>query len=85
VASVIRVYDFGMSITELLRRFNALPAAERKRFLRAALSSGKRSASSKRPARRVQWPDVEARAKKITGDRLVPNLVLAEREERALP
>jgi len=31
----------------------------------------------------VKWPDVEARAKRIFGDRVLPNLVLVEREETA--
>ena len=34
-------------------------------------------------AKQVKWPDVEARAKRIFGDRRLPNLVLLEREERA--
>ena len=29
----------------------------------------------------MNWPDVEARAKRIFGDRVLPNLVLLEREE----
>jgi hypothetical protein len=33
--------------------------------------------------RRVKWPDVEARARRIFGDRKLPNLVLMEREEEA--
>jgi hypothetical protein len=72
-----------MTATEVLRQFKALPAAERKKFLRAVLTPRKPSAASKRPARRVEWPDVESRAKRITGGRLLPNLVLAEREESA--
>jgi hypothetical protein len=31
--------------------------------------------------KRVTWPDVESRAKQIFGDRVLPNLVLLEREE----
>ena len=31
--------------------------------------------------KRVKWPDVEARAKRIFGKRVLPNLVLLEREE----
>jgi len=34
-------------------------------------------------AKRVEWPDVEARAKRIFGSRVLPNLVLLEREEAA--
>jgi hypothetical protein len=70
-----------MSVKELLRRFKALPAAERKRFLRAAMATGKPAPGSKRTPRRVEWPDVEARAKRTTGGQMLPNLVLAERDE----
>jgi hypothetical protein len=31
----------------------------------------------------VTWPDIEARAKRIFGDPVLPNLVLLEREEAA--
>jgi hypothetical protein len=31
--------------------------------------------------KRVKWPDVEARSKRIFGNRVLPNLVLLEREE----
>jgi hypothetical protein len=34
-------------------------------------------------AKRVKWPDVEARAKRIFGNRILPNLALLEREEEA--
>jgi len=37
----------------------------------------------KRRAKRVKWPDVEARAKQIFGNRVMPNLVLLERDEAA--
>ena len=35
----------------------------------------------KAKARRVKWPDVEVRAKRIFGESVLPNLVLLEREE----
>jgi hypothetical protein len=37
--------------------------------------------SPSKQTKRVAWPDVEARAKRIFGDRVLPNLVLLEREE----
>ena len=33
-----------------------------------------------RAAEWVQWPDVEARARSIFGDQVIPNMVLEERE-----
>jgi hypothetical protein len=30
--------------------------------------------------KRVKWPDIEARAKRIFGNRMLPNLVLLDRE-----
>jgi len=33
--------------------------------------------------KRVKWPDVAVRAKRIFGERVFPNLVLLEREEAA--
>ena len=38
---------------------------------------------AKSKARRVKWADVEARAQRIFGERVLPNLVLLEREESA--
>jgi hypothetical protein len=72
-----------MSVTELLRHFKALPAVQRKKFLQAAMSSRARSNRPKQPTRRIDWPDVEVRAKRVTNGVLIPNLVLAEREETA--
>jgi hypothetical protein len=31
--------------------------------------------------KRVNWPDIEARTKRIFGNRILPNWVLLEREE----
>jgi hypothetical protein len=39
------------------------------------------SAQPERKARLLKWPDVEARAKRIFGDRPLPNLVLLQGEE----
>jgi hypothetical protein len=71
-----------MSATELLKQVKALPASEREKFLLAviALEEDARGRSNGRK-KRVTWPDVEARAKRIFGNRVLPNLVLLEREE----
>ena len=75
-----------MSVTQLLRHVQALPTRQRERLVREILAlDAKRGVRP--PARRteagVTWPDVEARAKRIVGDRVLPNLVLLERGEEA--
>jgi hypothetical protein len=71
-----------MSATELLKQVKALPASEREKFLLAvlALEEDAHGRSNGRK-KRVTWPDVEARAKRIFGNRVLPNLVLLERED----
>ncbi len=73
-----------MSAVELLKQVKSMPAQEREKFLWAVLTlEDKSSAHARRKTKRVKWPDVEARARRIFGDRLLPNLVLLEREEAA--
>jgi hypothetical protein len=76
-----------MSTVELLKNVEALPARERKKFVRAVLAlsekaNGVPSATRGKP-RQVKWPDIEARAKRIFGNRRLPSFVLLERAERA--
>ena len=73
-----------MSATELLRQVKAMPPREREKFLQAVLTLEEKSpAHAAGKTRRVKWPDVEARARRIFGRRVLPNLVLIEREEAA--
>lgn len=77
-------YSSVMSAVELLKQVKALPQRERQKFLLSVLTLEEDvPARLEKPARRVKWPDVEARAKRIFGDRVLPNLVLLEREEAA--
>jgi hypothetical protein len=73
-----------MSAAQLLEQVKALPVRERRKLLVAILTLEEEGA---KPAagniERVTWPDVEARAKRIFGDRVLPNLVLLERENAA--
>ena len=81
-----RKYHDGMSLTQLLKHVKALPTRQRARLVREILAlEAKRGARppSRRTETRVMWPDVEARAKRIVGDRVLPNLVLLERGEEA--
>ena len=72
-----------MSVAELLKQVDALPAREREKFFRALLKLEGPLPNAKRKNGRVAWPDVEARAKRIFGERVFPNLVLLERQEEA--
>jgi hypothetical protein len=73
-----------MGVTELMKRVKALSTRDRERLLREILALDEESAarpSANRGTRTVRWPDVEARAKRILDDRVLPNLVLLERGE----
>jgi len=73
-----------MSAVELLKQVKALPKHEREKFVLSVLTLEEETASrSNGRKKRVKWPDVEARARRIFGDRVFPNLVLLEREEAA--
>jgi hypothetical protein len=71
-----------MSVAELIKQVAALPAREREKVFLAILALDEESVSPRsKQTKHVTWPDVEARAKKIFRDRVLPNLVLLEREE----
>jgi hypothetical protein len=73
-----------MKRVELLNQVKALPPGERRRFLAAVRTLEKQdvapTSASARP-KRVTWPDVEARARRIFGSRVLPNLVLIDRQD----
>ena len=64
------VFILFMKAAKLLDQVKALPRAGRKD-----------ASSARKEGKRVEWPDVQARTKRIFGDRVLPNLVLLEREE----
>ena len=71
-----------MSAVQLFKQVRALPARERQKFFLAMLTlDPDESFPPPARAKRVKWPDVEARARRIFGNRVLPNLVLLEREE----
>jgi hypothetical protein len=73
-----------MSAIELFKEVKALPPRERQKLVLAILTLEEEAVSqAKSKAKRVRWPDVEARARRIFGERVLPNLVLSEREEAA--
>ena len=72
-----------MSAIELVKQVQALPTRERERFFLAILMLEEEPGRPNRKPKPLHWPDVEVRAKRIFGNRLLPNLVLLEREESA--
>ena len=71
-----------MRAGELLKQVKALSAREREKLFLAILALDTEGlVRSKTRTGRGRWPDVEERAKGIFGDRVLPNLVLLEREE----
>ena len=73
-----------MSTGDLIKKVKALPPRERQKLLSAVLALEEtQPARLATSAKRVKWPDVEARARRIFGNRILPNLVLIEREEEA--
>ena len=52
---------------------------ERRRLVEIILELEEDSTSTPASPQRVQWPDVEARAKRIFGNKIMPNLTLMER------
>ena len=71
-----------MSAVELLEQVKALPNREREKFLWAVLTlEEKPAARPKETVKQVKWPDVAARARRVFGQRTLPNLILLEREE----
>jgi hypothetical protein len=74
-----------MTTNELLKQLKALPPHKRQKVLKAILAFDENQRKRVRAeTKRVVWPDVEARARRIFGKRVLPNLVLLEREEEAL-
>jgi hypothetical protein len=70
-----------MSTAELVEQVKALPTRERRRLIEIILQLEEDSTATSTSPRRIKWPDIEARAKRIFGNRTVPNLVLMERGE----
>ena len=71
-----------MSAVELLRQVKSLSAREREKFVIAVLDLDEVKSASRHPrSKRLNRPDVEARARRVFGRRTLPNLVLVERKE----
>jgi hypothetical protein len=70
-----------MSNAELIEQVKSLPARERRKLVEMILELEEDSTATPTSPRRIKWPDIEARAKRIFGNRMIPNLVLMDREE----
>ena len=70
-----------MSTAELAEQIKALSARERRKLLELILELEEDSTPAPTSLQQIQWPDVEARAKRIFGNKIMPNLVLMERGE----
>ena len=70
-----------MSTAELVEQIKALPARERRKLVELILELEEDSTATSTSPRRIKWPDIQARAKRIFGNKTLPNLVLMEREE----
>ena len=71
-----------MTASDVVKQVKAMPRKEREKVLIALLAMEERdSANGQANRKQVKWPDIEARARRIFGNRTVPNLVLLEREE----
>ena len=74
-----------MSTSDLLKEVKALPRRERQKVIKATLElEANEQAHLPLKTKRVKWPDVEARAKRIFGNKVLPNLVLLDRGEGML-
>jgi hypothetical protein len=73
-----------MSTADLLRHVKKLSPRERQKFLESVLAMESKSPSRarKNKSRKTKWPDIEARARKIFGDQVLPNMVRYDREGR---
>ncbi|HEY3856058.1 MAG TPA: hypothetical protein VGO67_16840 [Verrucomicrobiae bacterium] len=75
-------YCLTISANEVFEQVKALPARERRKFFESVHEL--ETANDVRPPAgrkiRTRWPNAAARRRKITGGKIVPNLVLLSRE-----
>ena len=72
-----------MSQRELVRQVRALGVSERAMLFDVMVEFDKIAVTSAARSRRNRWPDVSKRAVRNTGKKILPNLVLLERDEEA--
>jgi hypothetical protein len=74
---------YSMSADEVLEQVKALPPRERRKFFETVhdLELEMDVQPHVRGKRPVRWPDAAARRRRISGNKVLPNLVLLAREE----
>jgi hypothetical protein len=79
----MRTFCWARDVDAASQACQSVAHGQRERLLREilALEDESRTRPSRVRATRIAWPDVEARATRIVGDRVLPNLVLLERGE----
>ena len=72
-----------MSANEVLEQVKALPPRERRKFFAGVheLETALEAEPAARRNRPIRWPDAAARRRRISGDTVLPNLVLLAREQ----
>jgi hypothetical protein len=72
-----------MRANEVLEYVKALPLRERRKFFEGVheLESALEVEPAARRRRPVRWPDAAARRRRISGDKVLPNLVILAREQ----
>jgi hypothetical protein len=72
-----------MSVNEVLEQVKALPPRDRRKFFAGVheLETALEVEPVARRKRSIRWPDAAARRRRISGDKVLPNLVLLARNE----
>ncbi len=76
-------YFPNMSANEVLEQVKALAPRERRKFFEVVheLETALEAEPTARRKRPIRWPDAAARRRRISGDKVLPNLVLLAREQ----
>jgi hypothetical protein len=76
-------YFSSMGANEVLEHVKALPPRERRKFFAGVheLETALEVEPAARRKRPIRWPDAAARRRRISGDKVLPNLVLLAREQ----
>lgn len=71
-----------MSAAELIRELKALPPEEQAVFAELFQQLEVEQNGTAAPKKKIEWPDIEGRQRRIMGDRVLPeNMVLWARDQ----
>ncbi|MBI4662293.1 MAG: hypothetical protein HY735_26025 [Verrucomicrobia bacterium] len=70
-------------MNELIEEVKALPPRQRRKFIESVRKLDPTSATPepRLPKKAIRWPNAAGRRRKIFGNKVLPNLVLLERNE----